>query len=85
MLSLAASFSCFFLPPLGFESVTQLVRPGGVLAFQQPTWIPMLAMAARLPLWSRLLAVIHESFLQSGVNPEMGIHLYRERKARNAD
>jgi hypothetical protein len=63
---------------LGFESVTQLVRPGGVLAFQEPTWIPMLAMAARLLLWSRLLAVIHEIFLQSGVNPEMGIHLYRD-------
>ena len=45
-------------------------------AFQEPTWTPLLAFAARLPLWSKLLSSIHETFLRSGVNPEMGPNLY---------
>jgi ubiquinone/menaquinone biosynthesis C-methylase UbiE len=58
------------------RSLTRLVRPGGMLAFQEPTWIPMLAFAGRFPLWSKLLSSIHETFLRSGVNPEMGPALY---------
>src|SRR5262249_43736062 len=71
-------FILMFLPdPLSvLKSVARLVRPGGVLAFQEPTWVPMLAMAKRLPLWSRVLGAIHETFLRSGVNPEMGVDLY---------
>jgi len=72
-------FILMFLPdPVSMlRSLTQLVRPGGVVAFQEPTWIPFLASAARFPLLSKLLHVIHETLLHSGVNPEMGIHLYR--------
>jgi ubiquinone/menaquinone biosynthesis C-methylase UbiE len=71
-------FILMFLPDPAsvLRSLTQLVRPGGILAFQEPTWIPFLAFAARFPLWSKLLSVIHETFLHSGVNPEMGIVLY---------
>jgi hypothetical protein len=63
-------------PVSALRSVAQLVRPGGVLAFQEPTWIPLLALAKHLPLWSRVLNGIHETFLRSGVNAEMGIGLY---------
>ncbi len=63
-------------PASVLRSLTRLVRPGGVLAFQEPTWIPLLAFGARFPLWSKLLQAIHETFLRSGVNPEMGIALY---------
>ncbi len=72
-------FILMFLPDPAsvLRSLTRLVRPGGVLAFQEPTWIPLLAFAARFPLWSKLLSAIHETFLRSGVNPEMGIVLYR--------
>lgn len=71
-------FILMFLPdPVSvLRSLCKLVRPGGVLAFQEPTWIPLLALGARLPLWSKLLHAIHETFLRSGVNPEMGIALY---------
>jgi 2-polyprenyl-3-methyl-5-hydroxy-6-metoxy-1,4-benzoquinol methylase len=71
-------FILMFLPDPAsvLRRLTQLIRPGGVLAFQEPTWIPLLAFAARLPLWSKLLSAIHETFLKSGVNPEMGILLY---------
>jgi ubiquinone/menaquinone biosynthesis C-methylase UbiE len=72
-------FILMFLPdPLGvLRSASELVRPGGVLAFQEPSWVPLLALGSRLPLWSRLLFSIHETFTRSGVNPEMGLDLYR--------
>jgi ubiquinone/menaquinone biosynthesis C-methylase UbiE len=72
-------FILMFLPDPAFvlRSLTRLVRPGGVLAFQEPTWIPLLAFGARSLLWSKLLSSIHETFLRSGVNPEMGPALYR--------
>jgi ubiquinone/menaquinone biosynthesis C-methylase UbiE len=72
-------FILMFLPDpaLVLRSLTRLVRPGGVLAFQEPTWIPLLAFGARLPLWSKLLSTIHETFLRSGMNLEMGPDLYR--------
>lgn len=68
----------FLSDPLGvLRSASELVRPGGVLAFQEPSWLPLLALGSRLPLWSRLLFSIHETFTRSGVNPEMGLDLYR--------
>src|SRR6266481_4764591 len=71
-------FILMFLPdPVSvLRSVAQLVRAGGVLAFQEPSWIPMLALGDRLPLWSCVLRSIHETLLRSGANPEMGLALY---------
>jgi hypothetical protein len=67
-----------FLPdPLSvLRSVSRLVRPGGVLAFQEPSWIPKLALGERLPLWSRVLHFIHQTILRCDANPEMGLALY---------
>lgn len=72
-------FILLFLPdPLSvLRSVARSVVPGGLLAFQEVSWIPLLALGARLPLWSRVLRTIHETALRSGVNPEMGFDLYR--------
>lgn len=72
-------FILMFLPdPISvLRSLSKLVRPGGVFAFQEPTWIPFLAFSARLSLWSKVLGSIHETFLRSGVNPEMGPDLFR--------
>jgi 2-polyprenyl-3-methyl-5-hydroxy-6-metoxy-1,4-benzoquinol methylase len=71
-------FILMFLPdPVSvLRSVSRLVRPGGVIAFQEPSWIPMLALGDRLPLWSCVLRSIHETILRSGANPEMGLALY---------
>jgi len=71
-------FILMFLPdPLSvLGSAVRLVRPGGVLAFQEASWVGMLAMAAKLPLWSRVLGAIHETFLRASVNPEMGMDLH---------
>jgi ubiquinone/menaquinone biosynthesis C-methylase UbiE len=71
-------FILMFLPDPAsvLHSLTRLVRPGGIVVFQEPSWIPLLAFSARLPLWSKLLSTIHETFLRSGINPEMGPDLY---------
>jgi ubiquinone/menaquinone biosynthesis C-methylase UbiE len=71
-------FILMFLPdPVSvLRSLSELVRPGGVLAFQEPSWVPFLAFSARLPLWSSVVSSIHQTFLRSGVNPEMGPALY---------
>jgi ubiquinone/menaquinone biosynthesis C-methylase UbiE len=68
-----------FLPdPIGvLRSVCRLVRPGGVLAFQEPSLASLFALGARLPLWSQVHRVIRETFLRSGVNPETGLALHR--------
>jgi ubiquinone/menaquinone biosynthesis C-methylase UbiE len=72
-------FILMFLPdPVSvLRSLFKLVRPGGVVAFQEPSWVPFLADGARLPLWSKVLSSIHTTFLRSGVNPEMGPALNR--------
>jgi ubiquinone/menaquinone biosynthesis C-methylase UbiE len=68
-----------FLPdPIGvLRSVDRLVRPGGVLAFQEPSLVSLFALGAGLPLWSPVHRVIRETFLRSGVNPETGLTLHR--------
>jgi ubiquinone/menaquinone biosynthesis C-methylase UbiE len=72
-------FILMYLPdPVSvLRSVVHLVRPGGVVAFQEPSWTAMFAVGAGLPLWSRVRHLIHEILLRSGANPEMGLALYR--------
>src|SRR5262249_43329737 len=72
-------FILMFLPdPVSvLRSAVGLVRPGGVVAFQEPSWAPMLALGAGLPLWSRTRHLIHETLLRSRADREMGPALYR--------
>jgi SAM-dependent methyltransferase len=72
-------FILMFLPdPVSvLRSLNKLVRPGGVLVFQEPSWVSFLALGAGLPLWSSVLSSIHETLRCSGIDPEMGFSLYR--------
>ncbi len=72
-------FILMFLPdPVGvLRSVSELVRPGGILAFQEPSWAPTFAISTHLPLWSAAASLMCETFRCSGANPEMGLALYR--------
>jgi ubiquinone/menaquinone biosynthesis C-methylase UbiE len=72
-------FILMFLPDPAavLRSLSALVSPGGVLAFQEPSWLPFLALASPLPLWSKVVNLIHEIFLRSGVHGEMGPDLHR--------
>jgi len=68
-----------FLPdPVAvLRSLSQLVRPGGVVAFQEPCWKSFLLQSARLPLWSAGASLLVETFERSGTNTEMGPALSR--------
>jgi ubiquinone/menaquinone biosynthesis C-methylase UbiE len=64
-------------PVAALRSLSQLVRPGGVIAFHEPSWIPILPLCAHLPLWSACASLTRESLQRSGGNTEMGLTLYR--------
>jgi len=68
-----------FLPnPVSvLRSLSRLVRPGGILAFQEPCWESFLRQSARLPLWSSAASLLVETFRRSGTNTEMGPALSR--------
>jgi len=62
-------------PVVMLRSVTQLLIPGGVLAFQELAASPALAVAAGLPLWSRVVTPIQDMIHMSGTNPDAGLAL----------
>jgi ubiquinone/menaquinone biosynthesis C-methylase UbiE len=68
-----------FLPdPISvLSSLSHLVRPGGILAFQEPCWKSFLEQSARLPLWSSAASLLVETFQCTGTNTEMGPALSR--------
>jgi len=60
------------------RSLSQLVRPGGVLAFQDVPYVPFLLFSAHPPLWSAGVSIIHEtSNAQVPTQREMGLALHR--------
>jgi 2-polyprenyl-3-methyl-5-hydroxy-6-metoxy-1,4-benzoquinol methylase len=77
--AVAGRFILMFLPDPAsvLRSLLQLLKPGGIVAFQEPSWKPFLAFNAEFSLYSKLLNAIYETFLRSGVNPEMGPDLHR--------
>lgn len=68
-----------FLPdPISvLRSVSRLVRPGGVLGFQEPDWGPFLKHSRRFSLWSAGACLMVETFKLCGTNTEMGPALSR--------
>ena len=69
----------FFLPdPVAIlHSVSELVRPGGVIAFQEPSWENFLSMCAPLPLWRKGASLMVETFERSGAKTDLGPALSR--------
>jgi ubiquinone/menaquinone biosynthesis C-methylase UbiE len=68
-----------FLPdPVGIlRSLTQKVRPGGIIAFQEHSWAPFLALSAHLPLWSAAVSLLYQASVRFGLNMEMGPTLHK--------
>jgi predicted methyltransferase len=63
-------------PAATLRSITPHVRPGGVVAFQEGSWIPFLALSAHLPLWSASVRLLQEAGARAGVKLEMGPALH---------
>jgi ubiquinone/menaquinone biosynthesis C-methylase UbiE len=68
-----------FLPdPVAvLRTLTQSIRPGGALAFLEPSFSPFLVLTTPTPLWSAGASLIFEALQRSGANLEMGLALYR--------
>jgi protein kinase-like protein len=56
--------------------LSKLVIPGGVVASQEVSWAPTIALAAHLPLWSASLSLARDTLRRSGANTEIGPALY---------
>src|SRR5206468_1200628 len=64
-------------PASVLRQLSLLVRPGGVVAFQEPSWAPVFAISTHLALWSAAASLMCETIRRSRANPEMGLTLYR--------
>ena len=54
-----------------------LLKPGGIIALQEPTWKIWLAYTAHLPLRTAVTTLIRDTFVAGGVNTEMEVPLYQ--------
>jgi SAM-dependent methyltransferase len=66
-----------YLPDPGavMRSVSQLVRRGGAIAFQEPSFKPFFALCSEMPLWSACGSLAVAAFQGAGANAEMGPEL----------
>ena len=64
-------------PIAALRSISEFVRPGGVFAFQEPYWLPVLAHLSKLPLWFATASLIDKAMRAASANHEMGTDLYR--------
>lgn len=62
-------------PVAALRSISQVVRLGGVLVFQEPDWVPVLAHLAKLPLWFATASLIDKT-MRVSANHDMGTELY---------
>jgi ubiquinone/menaquinone biosynthesis C-methylase UbiE len=69
----------FFVPdPISLlRSLFQLVRPGGVLAFQEPDWRSFIERAQAFALWAAGATLMVETFERSGTNTNLGPEFLR--------
>jgi len=57
------------------REISRIVRPGGVVAFQEPSWSSFLHACAGLPLWHAGAALMVETFERTGTNTRLGPEL----------
>ena len=76
-------FILMFLPdPVEVLKVLgTLVRPGGIVAFQEASWTNQLAQTAHLPLRMAVSALIHDTLAKGGARTNNELFLYRDFQA----
>jgi trans-aconitate methyltransferase len=60
-----------------------LLKPGGIIALQEPTWKIWLTYTSHLPLRTAVTSLIRDTFVAGGVNTEMELPIYQGFKAAN--
>ena len=64
-------------PVAVLRSLATLVRRGGILVFQEPSWASALLHAAHLPLRSACIELLCETLRRGGAQTDMGLTLFR--------
>ncbi|MBV8082627.1 MAG: class I SAM-dependent methyltransferase [Candidatus Eremiobacteraeota bacterium] len=59
------------------RSLSSAVKANGIIAFQENSFAPFVALSSHLPLWSSCVNLMHETARRHGVNVEMGPALHR--------
>jgi 2-polyprenyl-3-methyl-5-hydroxy-6-metoxy-1,4-benzoquinol methylase len=74
-----------FVPdPIGAISrLCGLLRPGGIMALQEPSWKIWLNYTAHLPLRMAVTTLLRDTFVAGGANTEMELPLYQGFMAAN--
>src|SRR4029077_17436336 len=62
-------------PVATLRSISQVVRAGGVIVFQEPTWVPAVSTLRALPLWFATASLIDKT-MRVSANHDMGAELY---------
>ena len=72
-----------FVPKPGavLRSLSALLRPAGLMVFQDAYWTPLLQLSAHLPLRSKCVSLIYRAFELSGAHMDMELVLYRAMQA----
>jgi len=58
------------------RAVVPLLKPGAIVAFQEPSFAAFIHVCPQLRLWSATAALIHETGRRAGVHLEMGFALH---------
>jgi SAM-dependent methyltransferase len=76
-------FILMFLPyPVDvLKTLGTLVRPGGIVAFQEASWANQLAQTAHLPLRMAVSTLIHDTLAKGGARTNNELFLYRDFQA----
>jgi ubiquinone/menaquinone biosynthesis C-methylase UbiE len=74
-----------FLPdPIGaIGRLSGLLRPGGIMALQEPSWKIWLAYTSHLPLRMAATSLLRDAFVAGGANTEMELPLHQGFMAAN--
>ena len=77
--AIAGRFILMYMPdpPLVLHGLAEYLKPGGIVAFMEPSWATARVISSHLPTYDMIVDTITESFVRSGANPELGIALHR--------